>query len=531
MRKRLRTVILTALFLGLVAWSLLVRPAVRTDTGISLSGFQTVRAEDDPVSPGAVTATVTPDPTASPTPSPSPTPDPALALIKECLVLYETEEISVEVVKPQTQVYYCILKKNTDTGGKPADFLPAAENEYGTKYYIDISTLSASRENYVGVCTDLTPRADGLVTVKAITVAATQRKIAFNLDWSYEGSPKSFSGRAAVQSVAVTTNDSKILTYQHLSSAETELIKDIDNSDFKMQWRKGANGDWKPIEEMSYTDWTGMKNSGAILYMRLDAENQTAKSEGCRFSKENKIKFAITKAPAVKIDVSKLTLSMKNGMQFRIHGGDGRWFTILPYSLASTEKKYLRDKTLASLFNPFTESTSGKLSVISIDEVKSVLNYIEPASPTALVLDVRIAATTKKPASQIGTVSIPPQSGKPSVSGITKAEDSYTLGSITMSDNVVASPIFEYVVVLKDDATKKLVDFTTLKWGTVKPGTVFRNNIQSIYNILDEGHTRRTVKITDSGACLLIRRRGVKASSKAEGVLASDVFVLDIPTQ
>lgn len=497
------------------------------------AGDPTGGAGDPTGGAGDPTGGADPTVTETPTPTPTPTPDPALASIKECLVLYKTEEISVEVVKPDTQVYYCILKKETDNGGKLADLLPAAKNEFGTKYYIDISTVSASKDAYIGVCTELTARADGLIPVKSVKVAGTDRKITFNVDWSYEGSPKSFDGRLVLENIELTTMASQTYTYRHLTSAETATVKDIDNKDFLIQWRKGANGDWRSIDDMTYTDWESMKNSGAIMYLRLDAENQTVKDEGHRFSKENKIKIAITKAPAVKVDVSKLSVSLKNGMQFRVNGATvDKWFTILPYQANSATKNYLREKSLTTTFSPFKESTVAKITTVSIKDIKNALDYIEPVSPTALVLDVRIAATTKKPASRIGIVSIPSQAKKPTVGGITKSGDtSFTIGAIAAADTLIAAPAFEYTIVSKADADAQLVDYNTLKWSTIKTATVLKDNLKGVYNLLDEAKTRRTVNITDAGACLLVRRRGVGGSSKSEPILASEVEVLPMPAK
>ncbi len=534
-RKIAKNCLLIMCGLLVLAWAVLVKPAPDKDSSDGVLHVAAADPTGTSVSPVPTGTTPSPVPTgttpspvptgATGTPSPTPTASPASDGIAETYIEYANEQISVKVKAANTQVYYAILKNNTVTGVKLAELLPAAQNANGMFYYIDISTLSASKVNYVGLTTVNTPGADGLVPVVPVTVSPNQKKIIFNVDWSYEGTPTQFSGIKVLQSIIINNNDGTTVTYEHLTSAETQVLKEIANLTNMIQWRKGANGAWRSIADMEYSDWTSMLSSGAIIYFRLAAVNQTQHEAGSRFSKENKIKVAVTKAPNVKVDVSKLNLAIRNGMQFRKNGSKD-WYTVLPFAANSTNTTPI----LTTAFSPFKNNTSAKITMTSIDDIKKTLAYVEPDPPADLILDVRIAATTKKPASRVGMVSIPYQGKAPTVAGLTKSGEQYTIGAITAADTLVASPAYEMCIVTAADFDANLVDFSSIKWSTVKTGTVLKANLKTVYTKLDTAKTRVTANITSSTSVVLIRRRGVAGSAKAAAILASAPAKVTIPT-
>ena len=177
-RKIVKNCLLIMCGLLVLAWAVLVKPAPNKD---SSDGVLHVAAADPTgtaaspgptgTSPAPTGTTPSPVPTgATNTPTPTPTASPASEGIAETYIEYANEQISVKVKAANTQVYYAVLKNNTVTGVKLADLLPAAQNVNGMYYYIDISTLSASKVNYVGITTVNTPGADGLVPVVPVTV-------------------------------------------------------------------------------------------------------------------------------------------------------------------------------------------------------------------------------------------------------------------------------------------------------------------------------------------------------------------------
>ena len=208
-RKITKNCLLIMCGLLVLAWAVLVQPAPDKDSSdgvLHVAAADPTGTDASPVptgtTPSPVPTGTTPSPVptgATNTPTPTPTASPASEGIAETYVEYADEQISVKVKAANTQVYYAILKNNTVTGVKLAELLPAAQNANGMFYYIDISTLSASKVNYVGITTVNTPGADGLVPVVPVTVSPNQKKIIFNVDWSYEGTPTQFSGLKILQ--------------------------------------------------------------------------------------------------------------------------------------------------------------------------------------------------------------------------------------------------------------------------------------------------------------------------------------------
>lgn len=443
-------------------------------------------------------------------------------------VLYEDEVIQINSSKP---IYYAILKKETDTGAKVADFIEASYDRLGMLYYIDISNLSASKDCYVGLATNLTPGADGLVPVASVKVSANDKKINFLLNWGVEGEEFA-NGDEIIQCVEITNQSGVLTRYAHVAVTEGNTTI-LNNRKLQIQWRKGANCDWKDIDDLKYYTWENMKNSGAVVYFRLDAINDTDEEDGRRYSKENKIKLTITKAPTVKIDVSKLTLAVKNGTQFRVKGQE-KWYTILPYNTNSTNTKLMREKNAVGLFDPYTESTKNKASTISIEEIKDTVGFVPVSTGSSLTLEIRTAATTKRPASRITEIEIPMQGSAPTLSGVTKKATSsgfnYAVGTIAATDTLLQNPAYEYAIVYKADYVSGTVDMSSLKWATANSGkTEIKDSTQSTYYLIDG--TRKNGLRADSGdALLLIRRKGKTASKQNPLVLASQCVTFELST-
>ncbi len=454
--------------------------------------------------------------------------------ITSVYVLYETEEIEVKVDTSSRKVFYAPLKSNLVTGVKPAELIPAAPSATGMFNYIDISTISAAKDSFVGVTTTTEAGEDGLVPVHVVKIAAYEKKFNVNIDWSYEGQPNSFSGLKVLRSVEIVAQSGDAITYYQPGEG-TPKDGRIENGFLQLQWRKGINGKWKDFEkDMSYTDWTSMKEAGALIYIRIDAKNQTPADPGRRYSKELKVKIPVTKAPSAKVDVNKLDTNLKNGMQFRLHGSTtGKWYTILPYNSKSTVKAAVREVNLATLFNPYKEDTAEKMNSISIRALTSVL-YRDTPMPVSLAsidVDIRVAATVKKPASRVGMLSIPIQGTAPTVTEFKKINDTtYKVGDIKATDSSVASPLFEYALVRKADYDANLVNFSTVKWSPIKPGTEIKNTAKGDYYRNGDA-SRISVPITESGMAILIRRKGVNGSAKAKAVLASNCCAIVVPTQ
>lgn len=490
-----------------------------------------------------VYASDTPTPTPTATPTPTPEAEPVITQTKSGLsvawnsaadgittvqVKYTTEEVEVQSTK---KLYYAILKKNTDHGAKSADLIPASNGGLGNTYLIDFSAISSSKEAYIGLATTTVPRSDGLVPVTNVTIAPTQRKIVFNIDWSVEGDQA--KNNRVFSSVEVTGNDSTTVKYIQGTPTQTDE-KNI--AELSIQWKKGANGAWQSTTALSSIKWESMRTAGALLYFRLDAKDSGVANPltpdvpaeaGNRFSKENKVKMAITRATAVKLDVSKLTLGFKNGTQFRVEGKPD-WITVLPYNASSTKTdSAIRNTSDKSVFDPKKETTQVKISFLSIDEIKKALGSTLPAAGQNIILETRIAATPKKAASRTSTITIPVQAEAPKA-GITHDGKQWVVAGLSIEDKS-APESYEYTFANADDVKNEKIDFSMVKWSSIKNGTQLKDTAKSTYTNLDK--SRKTVNITDANAVILIRRKGVTASSKSTAVLASKYIVLPIPAK
>ena len=440
--------------------------------------------------------------------------------IVSAFVQYEAEEIEINATK---QVYYCILKKGDITSVKPAELIPAVKNGTFERYYIDISTIGSAKDAYIGLATTLTPGTDGLVPVMTLKIKGTQKKVEINLNWGAEGDEA--EGYGLISSIIVTNADNSVETYDN-SGENSDKVKKLTG--LAVQWRKGTNGDWKDISELSNVKWEIMKNSGATVFFRLKAINQTAQKEGQRYSKEVKLKLNATKAPNVKLDAAKLTLSLKNGMQFRIAGGKSdTWKTVLPVTADGKSETALRDTAKKQTFDPYTEGTKQKIAYMLLDSVLKAVGADAPEGAGTVDIEFRIAATTKKPASRSAIVSIPSQAAGPAVK-ITAGEKGYTVDSITKAaEDLTENASFEYSLAIKEDVSGGKLDPAAIKWTALKTGTLLKDATKVSYTLSDG--TKRTIGITEKNVVILVRRKGINGSGKKPTILASRYTSTDIP--
>ena len=483
--------------------------------------IQTVSVANAEETTGTAT-TDTPAPSTQTSASPSPVAGAIPDGISQIQLLYTREEIQII---SNAQIYYAPLKKSTDTAVKPADIIPAAKIN-DTAYLIDISCYSASKDLYLGITNKLAPDMNGLYPVYNCKVPATYKKIQFNLDYAAEGAAA--TGNGVIRSVVINNTDGTTMTYDHSGTA-SDKVRPI--SELNIEWRKGNNCAYSNISSLTPAAWESMKTSGAILFLRLGAADGVVNgANGHRYSTETKIKLAITKSKAIKVDVSKLSVPITNGMQFRLKGSS-IWTTVLPYDGKSKTEKAIRDITLAGVpFDPYTEGTCEKVKELPISDILRVVGYTQPEDQGASVeFEVRVAATSKKPASRVSTFRIPYQYAGPVVEA-TKAGTDVIFRSITNSPKDKVSGKYEYAIVDKADITADNIVYPKMKWYSVKTGTVLKTgtNIKGTYERKDG--SRKTVNLGDAGSVILVRRAGIKESKKNNAVLASQNTVVDPTT-
>lgn len=515
MKKMLKKIMICALITASLVALYAVKPADDRTGNVS------VAVADEP-SGGATTppagGTTTPGAT---TPAANAMPDG----ITSIQVNYTREEI---LITSNAQVYYAHLKKPTDNAAKPADIITAAKVS-DSSYIIDISCYSASKDLYLGITNKLSPDMNGLYPVMNCKIPATYKKVVFNINYAAEG--ETAAGSGILQNVVVSNTDGTTKTYDH-SGTTNDSIHPI--SELTIEWRKGNNCAYSNISTLTPAVWESMKISGAIIYLRLGATDG-ALGSGKRYSQESKIKLAITKSKELKVDVNKLSVPLKNGMQFR-QKGKTTWITILPgpsslpKTVVSKSEKAIRDVTLANKpFDPYTEGTSEKVNELSIEEIFSLSGYVpNESSPTSVEYEWRMAASSSRPASRISTFKIPYQYTGPVVTAQNVGGD-FLFSSITNSPNDKVSGKYEYAIVDKADIEANNIVMSSIAWKHISTGSNIKsgtNATKTTYQRKDG--SRKTVNLGDGGSVFLIRRCGIKEKTKKNAaVLASKYTIVD----
>ena len=191
-----------------------------------------------------------------------------------------------------------------------------------------------------------------------------------------------------------------------------------------IEWKKGVNGTWEDINPETFAEvLTGFKAKGATLYFRIKADNEAKTWE----SKE--VKFAYkkqAKAPTVKLDVTKQTLSLKKGQEYAVKIGDGaysEWFKIDDNHMKGTKVNTIRLEDLI-----VSKPSSDKAVNVSVDNIYD----------DGITVKIRTAATTKAIPSKIKTIAITPVSG--GAAEFTVTAEAATANAITVAYTVPDLP-------------------------------------------------------------------------------------------
>lgn len=310
-------------------------------------------------------------------------------------VLYDEEMIEVTSGE---QVYYQMVSSAEKKSGLKTDkWIPAAKN--GTKYYIDYASTSNTKDVFVALTTDkMSVTTDTVVVVDAVIKS-------FKVTLDYKTEKISNAGLADV-----------IAKLEVKGVEKEDNNKDGKVTQYGLIWKRGPFGTWKNYLTFDQVTWDMVKASNGTLYLSMNSgmkvtsvsEDGTvtgAKNCKFRFVKEVKLKIPkIPKAPNIKVDYTKSTLGLKNGMQIRLVQGSNTtdWLTIGAYDKKS-ENAALFSKDSAAKVNT-------KVSVIAVDELVKAVGTKELLNKTLekgkeYTFEVRTAATEKAFASSIATVS------------------------------------------------------------------------------------------------------------------------------
>jgi len=309
-------------------------------------------------------------------------------------VLYLEEMIEVTSGK---QVYYQpVSSADKKTGLKTDKWIAAAKQ--GNKYYIDFSSTSNTKDVFFALTTDKTSVATDTVAV----VDAVVKSFKVTLDYKTEK-----VGRAGLADVISE------LTVKGVEKEDDNANARV--TQYGVLWKRGSFGTWEKYLAFNQVTWDMVKASTGTLYLTMcsgpkvtsvseDGTVTGTKDSSFRFVKEVKLKIPkIAKAPSVKLEYTKSTVSLKNGMQLRLVQADGptEWITLAAYDKKSENTE---------LFSMDAErKTNTKASVVGVDELikavsnEALLNHkLEPGR--RYTFEVRTAATEKAFASAITTL-------------------------------------------------------------------------------------------------------------------------------
>ncbi|MBP5159489.1 MAG: hypothetical protein ILP10_04245, partial [Lachnospiraceae bacterium] len=172
--------------------------------------------------------------------------------------------------------------------------------------------------------------------------------------------------------------------------------------------------------------------------------------------------------------------------------------------------------------------TTAKVKEMTLDDIRKALGMTaDDDKKTAFTLEVRTAATTKKPATGSRFIEIPGQTDAPTVT-LTAAADGYKVGTITKAaTDTTAKPAYEFLVTTIADRDSGLIDFTTVKWSAVKDNALLKPTTKSSYKLTDG--QKKDIKMQDPNAVILLRRKGIAGGAKSATVLPSLYTSVTIP--
>lgn len=288
---------------------------------------------------------------------------------------------------------------------------------------------------------------------------------------------------------------------------------------------------------------------GKTLYLRVagaDGKNGDAK----RASKALKVKIGKQATlKAVKVDVAKGTIALKNGMDYRVltstavpstikpveavSGSSVAWNTILPYNKNGKQDKLANSIVATADFvacSPKIEDNLGyfttlKLKSLNITDLKDASDK-SWSDENSLIVEARTSATEKKPCSTSVAVLIPRQAAAPAVSlgkdkegtaitSVTSAAIDFNAPEIKNDDADKAAAKYEMLVVDAADLSK--VDLYASKFKSVKSKATKAIKEGAKYKWVDTDGETHEVQVAEN--CIILIRR---AADKKSGNLASD---------
>lgn len=435
-------------------------------------------------------------PTDPTTPTDPSTPTTPSAQPMETTIDYDTE--TLEVTGP-TEVYFAYTKKSADSQKIAQKEWRKAYSSDGT-FCIDISKIDSKKVGYVALTTDATVAKGKIAAQRIIAVNPTYKKVEIELDYTNESTEA--KGVDFLESVTVTEPGKK---------GKIEL--DLSAASFGFRWKKGTTGGWMEMNQLTLAQIESVRQTGAVLYFQLTP------TDTMRSSKMVAVKVARqAAAPEITSNVKNTSLSIKNGMQFRV-GNDGKWVTLNYYHKSGSDivgvkygSEYVACDTKKS-----ANCTSVRFTNLSLEKLKKYLKQAGVSdavlnSAQGFKLQVRMAPTLTKPASSITSVDVKAQAAAPGVSGVTITTDEKLKKYVI--EGLDSSISYEYLVVHADVTSAEAIDAAASRWSKLSQSSgkaTLSASAKSNYVTID-GNKVIGAKLGESGARLMLRVMGCDGS-------------------
>lgn len=257
----------------------------------------------------------------------------------------------------------------------------------------------------------------------------------------------------------------------------------FDNEDgaYEFQWRKATSYEWSDVVNLSQynedeflDELEALRANGSKIYVRIpQTAGTSAYDVGERPSKE--VLVTLTKranAPKVSVNVTKMTLSTTDAMEYQIYSVGGA---------LTNSKKWTNAMKMMTLDEILPSSAKSSKSILS-KEVVILFRYEE---------------TDTKPYSKTQFLTIPAQRVAP-----TEVIEGYTSSkySLTFTDAKASNP-YQYVV--------------------VKQGETFNEDTALWKSVTSNKAISFTEKTAPAGSKIYVRYKGISATSKTSLKLPS----------
>lgn len=408
---------------------------------------------------------------------------------------YEDEWVEIDSGLP---VYYQVAKEGQRNGFNAGKWMPTVMDEIGWQF-IDFAATSNAKSVYYALTTD----PESTVAEEIVSIEAKIKSLKVELDYRVE----EYKGYGISEFI-------NKLTIKGMDASDDVVTESKDIMDcYYYQWRRSANNAWKSDQKFDQFTWDLLKGTQGTFYVRINGQYDTSLKKDVYFrpSKEAKIKMPkIAKAPNVKFDYVKTTISLKNGMQVRAVNSGSRfdWCTIPQY-----------DKTVKNSEvwgTDVYDTTSAKVSKVALWDMIEELNASMGKEGTfsageTVAIEVRTSATTKKLPSAVSYIEFDMPAYSPELNSVyaecTEADSDLKIKAKLVidfkelfEDKVVEYGEYEYILGWYDSKSFMHTSTELNKWTKFPTNGILdlSNKVGKTYTVCMKDGSDKTLKYEET---------------------------------